>query len=144
MTAIGPTFTSRKPRFNHVAMSLPAKELDAEHRRLRAEFYGDVFGFVDLDMMTIDEQRQVLTFFSGNTRLGRPLMAPPDVPSGRVAALRRAFDATMRDKAFLKEAQTMGFEVSPQNGERIAALIAGALATPPDIVLKAQRAATLN
>jgi hypothetical protein len=61
MTATGPAFTSRKPRFNHVAMSLPAKELDAEHRRLRADFYGDVFGFVDLDMMTIDEQRQVFS-----------------------------------------------------------------------------------
>jgi tripartite-type tricarboxylate transporter receptor subunit TctC len=89
-----------------------------------------------------EEQRQVLTFFSGNTRLGRPLMAPPDVPVERVAALRRAFDATMRDAAFLKEAETMGFEVSPQNGERIAALVAAALATPEDIARKAQRAAT--
>ena len=58
----------------------------------------------------------MLTFFAGNTRLGRPLMLPPDVPAERVAALRRAFDATMRDAAFLKEAETMGFEVSPQTG----------------------------
>jgi tripartite-type tricarboxylate transporter receptor subunit TctC len=94
------------------------------------------------DFARTDEQRQVLTFFSGNTRLGRPLMAPPDVPVERVAALRRAFDATMRDAAFLKEAEAMGFEVFPQNGEQIAALIAAALATPQDIVRKAQRAAT--
>jgi tripartite-type tricarboxylate transporter receptor subunit TctC len=91
-----------------------------------------------------DEQRQVLTFFSGNTRLGRPLMTPPDVPAERVAALRRAFDATMRDTAFLKEAETMGFEVAPQSGEQIAALIAAALATPEHIVREAQRAATPN
>jgi hypothetical protein len=55
----GPTFAARKPRFNHVAMSLPAAELDEEHRKLRADFYGDVFGFYDLPMMTIDKKRQV-------------------------------------------------------------------------------------
>jgi tripartite-type tricarboxylate transporter receptor subunit TctC len=89
-----------------------------------------------------EEQRQVLTFFAGNTRLGRPLMAPPDVPAERVSLLRRAFDATMRDAAFLKEAQTMGFEVSPQTGEAIAAQVAVALATPEEIVRKAEKAAT--
>src|SRR5260370_25010391 len=55
----GPAFTSRKPRFNHVAMSLPAEHLDEEHRKLRTDFYSDVFGFVDLPMMTIDRKRQV-------------------------------------------------------------------------------------
>ena len=55
----GPVFTSRKPRFNHVAMSLPAGELDDEHRKLRADFYADVFGFFDIPMMTIDRKRQV-------------------------------------------------------------------------------------
>ena len=59
MPAPGPTFTSRKPRFNHVAMSLTADMLDEEHRKLRADFYGDVFGFVDLPMMTVDRKRQV-------------------------------------------------------------------------------------
>ncbi len=58
------------------------------------------------------------TFFSGNTQLGRPLMAPPGVPAERVEALRQAFDATMREPAFLKEAETMGFEVAPQIGRR--------------------------
>ena len=94
------------------------------------------------DFAKTEEQRQVLRFFAGNTRLGRPLMAPPEVPAERVALLRRAFDATMKDAAFLKEAQTMGFEVSPQSGEQIAALVRAALATPEDVVRKAQRAAT--
>src|SRR5262245_17483795 len=89
-----------------------------------------------------EEQRQVLTFFAGNTRLGRPLMLPPEVPADRVALMRRAFDATMRDPAFVKEAESMGFEVSPQPGEVIAGLVAAALATPEEIVRKAQRAAT--
>ena len=59
MTALGPSFTSRRPRFNHVAMSLAADNLDEEHRKLRADFYGDVFGWVDIPMMTVDRKRQV-------------------------------------------------------------------------------------
>jgi hypothetical protein len=57
----GPTFGERKPKFNHVAMSLPAEELDEEHQKLRADFYSDVFGFYDLPMMTIDRKRQVFS-----------------------------------------------------------------------------------
>jgi hypothetical protein len=59
MTTTGPAFTSRKPRFNHVAMSLTPEMLDEEHRKLRADFFGDVFGFSDIPMMTIDRKRQV-------------------------------------------------------------------------------------
>ena len=51
------------------------------------------------DYLKTDEQRAVLTFFSGNTQLGRPLMAPPGVPADRVEALRQAFDSTMRSRA---------------------------------------------
>ncbi len=91
------------------------------------------------DSVRTEEQRQVLAFFAGNVQLGRPLMAPPAVAADRAAALRRAFDATMQDAAFRKEADAMGFEVMPQSGERIAALVAAALATPPDIVKLAER-----
>jgi tripartite-type tricarboxylate transporter receptor subunit TctC len=93
------------------------------------------------DSTKTEEQRQVLAFFAGNTQLGRPMMAPPGVATERIEVLRRAFDATMRDPAFLKEAESMGFEVAPQTGEAIAALVAAALATPKDIVKQAERAA---
>jgi tripartite-type tricarboxylate transporter receptor subunit TctC len=87
-----------------------------------------------------EEQRQVLTFFSSSMELGRPIMAPPGVPAERVAVLRRAFDATVRDSAFLQEAAGMGFEVVPQNGGRIAALVVSVMATPRSVVDEAQRA----
>jgi len=59
MPALGPAFSTRKPRFNHVAMSLTPEMLDEEHRTLRADFFGDVFGFYDIPMMTVDRKRQV-------------------------------------------------------------------------------------
>jgi hypothetical protein len=59
--AVGePTFASRHPRFNHVAMSLPPELLDAEHRALLTEFYREVFGWHELTMLT--EDRKLLVF----------------------------------------------------------------------------------
>jgi tripartite-type tricarboxylate transporter receptor subunit TctC len=71
--------------------------------------------------------------------LGRPFMAPPGVPPERLAVLRRAFDQTVADKAFLQEAAGMGFEVSAQTGEAIAARVAAIMATPKEIVEETER-----
>ena len=59
-TKPGPTFGKRKPRLNHVAMSLSPDVLDEEHRKLLVDFYSDVFGFVELPMLTEDRRRLVL------------------------------------------------------------------------------------
>jgi tripartite-type tricarboxylate transporter receptor subunit TctC len=66
-------------------------------------------------------------------------MAPPGVPPARVAELRHAFDATVKDPLFRQEAAAMGLEVAAQNGEEIASRIAAVLATPRAIVEEAQR-----
>ena len=55
----GPAFSS-PPRFNHVAMSVPADLLDADGRSAICDFYGDVFGFEEHPQMTVDRQRLVL------------------------------------------------------------------------------------
>jgi hypothetical protein len=49
-----------KPRFNHVAMTVPADLLDAENRAAILEFYGDVFGWEEMPTMTEDRKRMVL------------------------------------------------------------------------------------
>jgi hypothetical protein len=59
-----PTFPSRTPHFNHVAMSLPADLLDEEHRRLLVDFYGEVFGWVELPTMTEDRHRLVFSAYT--------------------------------------------------------------------------------
>jgi tripartite-type tricarboxylate transporter receptor subunit TctC len=87
-----------------------------------------------------ERQRQVLAFFASSMELGRPFMAPPGVPPERLALLRRAFDRTVADPTFLQEAGGMGFEVTPQTGEAIAARIAAIMATPKEIVDETQRA----
>ena len=63
-------------------------------------------------------------------------MLPPGVPPDRVEALRRAFDETLADPAFRRDAGQMGFEIAPRTGEEIEALIRTAMATPPEIIAK--------
>ena len=46
--------TDRKPRFNHVAMSLAADLLGPVHRDEIVRFYNEVFGWEELPMLTID------------------------------------------------------------------------------------------
>jgi hypothetical protein len=54
------TATFAPPRFNHVAMSVPADLLDEAGRRDLVRFYHDVFGFEELPTETIDRKRLVL------------------------------------------------------------------------------------
>ncbi len=48
---------------------------------------------------------------------------PPNVPADRVSAMRRAFDATMKDPGFLAEAEKLKIEVDPLSGEEVAKLV---------------------
>jgi tripartite-type tricarboxylate transporter receptor subunit TctC len=90
------------------------------------------------DFVTTDEQRQILDFYSSSVELGRPIVAPPGVPAERVAVLRRGFDATMKDPAFLAEAKKLGVDVSPRSGERLAEIVANLMQTPPSVTEKTE------
>ena len=54
--------TEKKPRFNHVAMTVPADLLDEAGRAAILEFYGDVFGWQEMPTMTVDRKRLVQNF----------------------------------------------------------------------------------
>ena len=55
---------TRAPRFNHVAMSLPADLLGEEGRKEILRFYGDVFGWEELPTETLDRKRLVMRAYS--------------------------------------------------------------------------------
>jgi hypothetical protein len=52
-----------QPRFNHVAMSMPAEALNAEGRSQILEFYSEVFGWQELPTETIDRRRLVMSVY---------------------------------------------------------------------------------
>src|SRR5258708_37956697 len=72
--------------------------------------------------------------------MGRPFLAPPGLPAERLALLRRAFMETMRDKAFLAEAEKIQLEITPVTGEAVQKLVAEIYATPPEIGKQAAQA----
>lgn len=82
------------------------------------------------------EQRDLIGLFNGSVELGRPLAAPAGVPADRVAALRQAFDDTMKDPAFLAEAAHLKLEINTLTGAQLDELVAALMKTPPDISQK--------
>jgi tripartite-type tricarboxylate transporter receptor subunit TctC len=84
-----------------------------------------------------DEQRQVLRLLTAGQFLGRPFFSTPDLPADRKAALRAAFDATMKDPQFLAEAEKIDLEVTPVAARAIDAFLADVYKTPKDVVQKA-------
>ena len=62
------------------------------------------------------------------------------MPADRVAALRAAFDDTMKDPAYLAEAAKLKIDVDPMNGADLAAFVAQVLKTPPDTVARVRKA----
>ena len=70
--------------------------------------------------------------------IGRPLLAPQGVPDDRVAALRLAFDETMRDPAFLADVEKAGLDLNPLSGAKLQNLIAGFSGVSPAILARAR------
>jgi tripartite-type tricarboxylate transporter receptor subunit TctC len=97
----------------------------------------------DLDAPSIEdaartpEERLLIELIVSGTQLGRP-MATNAAPADRVAALRAAYAATMKDPEFLAEANQLGFEVDPVLGEKMQKIVEKVLATPKDVAAKAK------
>jgi len=87
-----------------------------------------------------DPERLAMRLLFARTEYARPFFLPPEVPVERVEALRRAFDATMKDPAFLAEAAKLQLEVSPMTGEAVQALVGELARTPPAIVSRVRSA----
>jgi tripartite-type tricarboxylate transporter receptor subunit TctC len=81
-----------------------------------------------------DEERQVLEFLYAGQDIGRPFVAPPDLPPARLKMLRDAFNATMKDPEFVADVKRNKFDLEPEDGEHLAALINKIYATPKPII----------
>lgn len=84
-----------------------------------------------------DLDAQVLTFISADTAISRPFVTNAGVPRERVEALRRAFDATMKDPDFLAEAAKTKTDISPMTGEEAQRIAAATIDAPPEVRARA-------
>jgi tripartite-type tricarboxylate transporter receptor subunit TctC len=83
------------------------------------------------------DHQSALRLIVSRQTMARPYVTPPGVPAERLAALRAAFDATMKDPAFLADAKRQDLEVHPVSGVEADALLKDAYATPPALVKRA-------
>ena len=91
------------------------------------------------DLLTRQEDKQLLELLMAGTSIGRNFAAAPGTPASRVDILRRAFDATMKDPAFIAEGAQMQAEVEPTNGEETQAVLARVYATPQPVLERAKK-----
>jgi len=92
------------------------------------------------DFAKSEEDRRILRLFSTDVVIGRPFVTSPGVPAERVTLLRRAFDAMMRDPAYVEDSRKASLDVSPTDGATIQSIVADLVGTPDDIVAKAKLA----
>jgi tripartite-type tricarboxylate transporter receptor subunit TctC len=90
-----------------------------------------------VDLAKTNEDKAIMRLLFSRQVMGRPFLAPPDLPADRLAALRKAFMDTMRDKEFLADAERGKMEITPVSGEDIQKLVADVYATPEAITKRA-------
>lgn len=87
-----------------------------------------------LEQAKTEEQKHALQLALARLEFGRPFFMPPNVAPERVNAIRRAFDAVMKDPEFIAEADKLKIEIDPLTGEQVAALIGDIYRTPAETV----------
>jgi tripartite-type tricarboxylate transporter receptor subunit TctC len=93
-----------------------------------------------LDSVHSADERRALELFFARAAMGRPFVAPPDVPADRIATLRQAFEAMLRDPGFLDDAKKQNLNVVPITGPQMTDIVLNAYKTPPQIVKRALQA----
>ena len=76
------------------------------------------------------ESAEMLRFIGAKFALARPFVLPPETPPARVKILRDAYEATLKDPAFIADAKKIGIEIAPIDGETMTKMIHAIQTTP--------------
>lgn len=82
------------------------------------------------------EHKAIWNIMLAQKAMGRPFVAPPDVPKDRVQALRAAFSATSKDPAFIKDMEKQGRELQAVSGEEIQKMLEEVSRQPKALLAK--------
>ena len=90
------------------------------------------------------EQAMILRTVSSASEIGKFVLATPEVPADRVVALRRAFDAMVKDPDFLAEAIKLRVEIDPLTGVELQKIVSETQSIPADVIEKVKAIYPLN
>ena len=129
---LGPSNAAILAKHNFLIQAGMAKVRDYESVPLLRELAED------------DGQRRIFDFVSASVNIARPIVTNPDVPPERVQVLRRAFQATLADPAFLEEAERLRLEIHWKSGEELERLVNGLIGAPPAVLDRVREAIQLK
>jgi len=89
-----------------------------------------------IDLADSDDLKRLLKIQFTAFELGRPIFAAEGVPADRIAALRKAFDESMKDKDLMVEAEKSDQEVNPMSGAEMQEIFKEIYETPKDLVAR--------
>jgi tripartite-type tricarboxylate transporter receptor subunit TctC len=93
-----------------------------------------------LDLAETAEKKQLVKFLLSPAHVGRPYMASKAVPADRVAALRKAFDAAVKDPQLIAEAEKLQLPiVGSLTGDEAVAYISEMYKATPETVAAARK-----
>ena len=92
------------------------------------------------ELATDERERQAMRLVFARSEFSRPFFVSPEVPKERVTALRRAFEATAKDPAFLAEAKKLQLDISVMPGEEMQSLVAELARTSPEVITRVKEA----
>ena len=84
------------------------------------------------------EEKQLFSIFANDGEVGKAIFLPPGTPAPVVATMRRAFDAMVKDAAYIADATKLKAEQDLMPGEKLQALIERVAQTPPAVVARAK------
>jgi tripartite-type tricarboxylate transporter receptor subunit TctC len=89
-----------------------------------------------MDFVRTDEHKAMWNVILTMAQVGRPVTAPPGIPSELTRILRTAFSATLNDPAFVGEMERTRRELSPESGEAMQKMLEEVAATPAETLTK--------
>jgi tripartite-type tricarboxylate transporter receptor subunit TctC len=101
----------------------------------RHPMFPDAPAMSEFGTMPLD--KQVLALFAGTADIGRAMMMPPGIPADRLAVLRKAFDAMLKDPAFQQEFERRNLEFGPMSGAELQKRVAAMLSVSSEVVTHA-------
>ena len=86
------------------------------------------------ELASTDTDRVVLNSVANASDIGRSILAPPNVPAERLAALRKAFQALVRDPDFIRESDRRNVALEPLAGDELQAMVNQSMNLTPELV----------
>jgi tripartite-type tricarboxylate transporter receptor subunit TctC len=84
--------------------------------------------------------RDIVEFMTSSTPVSRGVAMAPEVPKDRVAALRKAFDDTMKDPDFIAAIKKRNLTLRPRTGKEVLALVKKITGASPELIARVKNA----